>query len=141
MWNLGQFYKRFIKLLSYHHSFTVIYRLIQKSISNVTDDKPFFKISTKWDKLPYLSFLKKKIALKVQLKFIRISIPFSTKQLKVYRTLSFFANYERYCDLKSATYGEKEKKNFLIELFALIYSLNLFKPTITLDCADVILIT
>lgn len=84
---------------------------------------------------------KKKIALKVQLKFIRISIPFSTKQLKVYRTLSFFTNYERYCDLKSATYGEKEKKTFLIELFALIYSLNLFKPTITLDCADVILIT
>lgn len=140
MWNLGQFYKRFIKLLSYHHSFTVIYRLIQKSISKVTDYKPFFKISTKWDKLPYLSFLKK-IALKVKLKFIRISIPFSTKQLKVYRTLSFFSNYERYGDLKSATYGEKEKKNFLIELFALIYSLNLFKPTITLDCADVILIT
>lgn len=140
MWNLGQFYKRFIKLLSYHHSFTVIYRLIQKSISKVTDYKPFFKISTKWDKLPYLSFLKK-IALKVKLKFIRISIPFSTKQPKVYRTLSFFGNYERYCDLKSATYGEKRKKNFLIELFALIYSLNLFKPTITLDCADVILIT
>lgn len=71
----------------------------------------FFKISTKLDKLPYLSFLKKKTALTVQLKFIRISIPFSTKQLKVYRTLSFFSNYERYCDLKSATYGEKEKKN------------------------------
>lgn len=141
MWNLGQFYKRFIKLLSYHHSFTVIYRLIQKSISKVSDDKPFFKISTKLDKLPYLSFLKKNTALTVQLKFIRISIPFSTKQLKVYRTLSFFSNYERYGDLKSATYGEKERKNFLIELFALIYSLNLFKPTITLDCADVILIT
>lgn len=127
MWNLGQFYKRFIKLLSYHHSFTVIYRLIQKSISNVTDDKPFFKISTKWDKLPYLSFLKKKIALKVQLKFIRISIPFSTKQLKVYRTLSFFANYERYCDLKSATYGEKEKKTFSLNsspLFILLTCLN-----------------
>lgn len=126
MWNLGQFYKRFIKLLSYHHSFTVIYRLIQKSISKVSDDKPFFKISTKWDKLPYLSFLKK-IALKVQLKFIRISIPFSTKQLKVYRTLSFFSNYERYCDLKSATYGEKEKKTFSLNsspLFILLTCLN-----------------
>lgn len=54
--------------------------------------------------------LEKKIALKVRLKFIRISIPFSTKQPKVYRTLSFFGNYERYCDLKSATYGEKRKK-------------------------------
>lgn len=82
--------------------------------------------------------LEKKIALKVQLKFIWISIPFCTKQLRVYRTLSFFANYERYCD---CNLWWKRKKNFLIELFALIYSLNLFKPTITLDCADVILIT
>lgn len=71
--------------------------------------------------------LEKKIALKVQLKFIQISIPFSTKQLKVYRTLSFFANYERYCDLKSATYGEKEKKTFSLNsspLFILLTCLN-----------------
>lgn len=51
------------------------------------------------------------------------------------------AIYERYFDFKYAIYGEREKKNFLTELFALIYFLNLFKPTITLDCADVILIT
>lgn len=138
MWNLGQFSKRFVKLLSYHHSFTVIYRLIQKSISNL---RFVFQNFNKIGQITLFVILEKKPALTVQLKFIRISIPFSTKQLKVYRTLSFFANYERYCDLKSATYGEKEKKNFLIELFALIYSLNLFKPTITLDCADVILIT
>lgn len=71
--------------------------------------------------------LEKKIALKVQLKFIRISIPFSTKQLKVYRTLSFFSNYEQYCDLKSATYGEKEKKTFSLNsspLFILLTCLN-----------------
>lgn len=72
-------------------------------------------------KLPYLLFLKNSF----------------NSSLFEYPFISFLlAIYTRYMP-----FMVKEKKNFLTELFALIYSINLFKPTITLDCADVILIT